>query len=275
LEIQFNKGLLLFGGTYGNLQATEALFGEAERLGFGADRMVCTGDLAAYCAQPQETVDLVRHKGVATILGNCEENLAEDADDCGCGFEDGTACDLMSRQWYTFCREKLNSETKRWMGTLPRTLTAVIGKKNLRVVHGGLSVINEFIFPSSADDYLNNELNSADCDGILAGHSGIPFARVIGEKLWLNSGAVGIPANDGTNRVWYAIIEPTEDGLRISTHPLTYDHETAASEMHREGLTAYADALESGHWPSTDVLPEQETAETGQRLEPLSLAWTS
>ena len=275
MEIQFDKGLLLFGGTYGNLQATEALFGEAERLGFGADRMVCTGDLAAYCAQPQETVDLIRRKGVATILGNCEENLAEDADDCGCGFEDGTACDLMSQQWYTFCREKLNAETKRWMGTLPRTLTAVIGEKKLRVVHGGPSSINEFIFPSCADDHLNSELNGAECDGILAGHSGIPFAREVGEKLWLNSGAVGIPANDGTTRVWYAIIEPLEDGLKISTQPLTYDHETAANEMRREGLTAYADALESGRWPSTDVLPEKETAETGQRLESLSLSWNS
>ena len=273
--MQFDKGLLLFGGTYGNLQATEALFGEAERLGFGSDRMICTGDLAAYCAQPQETVDLVRQKGVATILGNCEENLAADLDDCGCGFDAGTACDLMSQQWYTFCREKLSAGTKRWMGTLPRTLTAIIGNKRLRVVHGGLSVINEFIFPSCPNDHLNSAMNEAECDGILAGHSGIPFARIIGDKLWLNSGAVGIPANDGTNRVWYAIIEPLEDGLKISTQPLTYDHETAASEMHREGLTAYADALESGHWPSTDVLPEQETAETGQRLEPLSLAWTS
>jgi predicted phosphodiesterase len=273
LEIQFDKGLLLFGGTYGNLQATEALFGEAERLGFNSDRMVCTGDLAAYCAQPQETVDLVRHKDVATILGNCEENLAADADDCGCGFEDGTACDLMSQQWYTFCREKLSTETKSWMGTLPRTLTAIIGNKRLRVVHGGLSVINEFIFPSCPNDHLNSAMNEAECDGILAGHSGIPFARIIGDKLWLNSGAVGIPANDGTNRVWYAIIEPVDGGLKISTHPLTYDYEIAADEMRREGLTAYADALASGHWPSTDVLPEKETAETGQRLEPLSLTW--
>jgi predicted phosphodiesterase len=274
LDIHFGKGLLLFGGTYGNFQAAEALFCEAARLGFGSDRMVCTGDLAAYCAQPQETVDLIRNEGVATILGNCEENLGEDADDCGCGFEDGTACDLMSRQWYTFCREKLDTETKRWMGTLPRTLFVIMGDKRLRVVHGGTNVINEFIFPSSSDDFLNQELNAANCDGILAGHSGIPFARIVGDKLWLNSGAVGIPANDGTNRVWYAMIEPTDSGLKISTHALTYDHETAAGEMCREGLTAYAEALESGHWPSTDVLPEKETTRTGQRLEPLSLNWT-
>lgn len=31
------------------------------------------------------------------IAGSCEENLAAGALDCGCGFEEGTACDLLSR----------------------------------------------------------------------------------------------------------------------------------------------------------------------------------
>jgi predicted phosphodiesterase len=235
--------------------------------------MICTGDLAAYCAQPQETVDLIRQNNVATILGNCEENLAADADDCGCGFDDGTACDLMSQQWYSFCRRHLKMETKRWMGKLPRSLIAVIENKRLQVIHGGVDVINQFIFPSISNDFLNGELGNIAGDGILAGHSGIPFARIVNGKLWLNSGAIGIPANDGTNRVWYAIIAPMGDSLKISTHALEYDHTAAAQQMRQEGLTAYADAIETGRWPSTDVLPDDETQKSGKYLRPESIVW--
>ena len=41
--------LLFFGGPYSNLEATEALLAEAVRLGIPPERIICTGDLAAYC----------------------------------------------------------------------------------------------------------------------------------------------------------------------------------------------------------------------------------
>ena len=40
--------VLLFGGPYGNLQATEALLAAASRLAIPAGNLVCTGDLVAY-----------------------------------------------------------------------------------------------------------------------------------------------------------------------------------------------------------------------------------
>jgi hypothetical protein len=82
--------LLVFGGNYGNLQATQALFAEAETLGIGPDAMLCTGDLAAYCADPQATTRLVRETGVPVVMGNGEDSLASAAEDCGCGYASGT-----------------------------------------------------------------------------------------------------------------------------------------------------------------------------------------
>lgn len=52
--------VLLFGGNYSNLRATEALIAEASRLGVPADHVICTGDVVAYCADPQATVDRMR-----------------------------------------------------------------------------------------------------------------------------------------------------------------------------------------------------------------------
>lgn len=44
--------LLVFGGPYGNLQAVQAVLAEAGRRGISGDRIVCTGDIAAYCGNP-------------------------------------------------------------------------------------------------------------------------------------------------------------------------------------------------------------------------------
>jgi len=92
--------VLLFGGCYSNLQATQALLDKASQLGIPPDRIVCTGDVVAYAADPMGTVDLVRASGMHVVMGNCEESLGLNAADCGCGFEVGSACDMLSVAWY-------------------------------------------------------------------------------------------------------------------------------------------------------------------------------
>ena len=64
--------LLLFGGPYSNAQATEALLAVAARRAVPSARMICTGDVVAYCAQPAETVAAVREAGVEVVAGNCD-----------------------------------------------------------------------------------------------------------------------------------------------------------------------------------------------------------
>ena len=59
--------VLIFGGSYSNLQATAAVLTEAERLGVPRDRTICTGDLAAYCADSVATTDCVRDSDVAPV----------------------------------------------------------------------------------------------------------------------------------------------------------------------------------------------------------------
>ena len=52
--------VVFFGGPYSNLQATQALLAEAEAQGVPPGNLICTGDIAAYCAQPVETITLLR-----------------------------------------------------------------------------------------------------------------------------------------------------------------------------------------------------------------------
>ena len=81
-----NLPVLVFGGPCSNLQAVEAVLAEALRRGIGPDRVICTGDLAAYCGEPAATIERVRAAGIRVVMGNCDEQLGAGAADCGCGF---------------------------------------------------------------------------------------------------------------------------------------------------------------------------------------------
>ncbi|MFO0185527.1 MAG: metallophosphoesterase family protein [Alphaproteobacteria bacterium] len=274
-ELVADGPLLVFGGPYSNLQATRAVLTEATRRGIPARRVICTGDVVAYGADAAACCDLIMVSGIRVIAGNCEENLAEGALDCGCGFEEGTACDLLSRAWYAHANRQVTAAHRAWMAGLPRRLMVILPDgRRLAVLHGGASDISRFIFASAPQAELASEIAATGCDGVIAGHCGIPFARQVGSGIWINAGAIGMPADDGTPRIWFAVLTPGEAGLGVEILPLEYDHAAAAAAMRAAGLPeGYATALGSGIWPSCDVVPPAERARRGQALLPTGLVW--
>jgi predicted phosphodiesterase len=270
--IAFPAGpVLVFGGPYSNLQATTALRDEAGRLGIPAERVICTGDVVAYCANPEETTRAIRDWGCHVIAGNCEAQLATSANNCGCGFADGTACDTLAKGWYPFANARVSTESRAWMAALPETLRFELAGVSFRVVHGGVDVINQFLFASQGEA-IKVELAKVAEDVVIAGHCGLPFVAKGEDKVWFNPGVIGLPANDGTAEVWYGLLEATDGGVRLTTHRLLYDHNAAAAAMRRWGYAdGYATSLVSGLWPSMDVLPPTEAATRGKRRRPKSI----
>jgi predicted phosphodiesterase len=246
---------------------------EADNRGIAPGNIVCTGDLVAYCADPQEVIDLLRRSGIWIVMGNCEESLAARAAECGCGFAEDSACAALSSQWYSYADRNIDTESRLWMGSLPRHVELEINGSRLVVVHGSVTSINRFIFATS-DAAIGEELAASGCDGVIAGHCGLPFTRQSRNRLWHNAGVVGMPANDGTPRGWFSLLIPSGGGILIEHHALDYDHAAAASKMRQRGLPeGYAAALESGLWPNSDILPSSELTKVGQRIEPASIFW--
>ncbi len=259
--------VLLFGGVYSNLQALQQMKAIALDLEIPPARIICTGDIIGYCAQPEACVQTIRDWGISNIAGNVEIQLREGEQDCGCDFSTDSRCDVFSRNWYTFAQREVSQSTLNWLHSLPDFIQFTFNNHSCLVVHGSYTETSEFIFKST--DWAVKEKNFAltHADLILAGHCGLPFHDSHNGKTWLNPGVIGMPANDGTARVWYALLHPQTSYPFFTHHSFTYDTACAAALMYQHNLPKdYARTLETGIWDNCDILPPTETALQGQRL---------
>jgi predicted phosphodiesterase len=203
---------------------------EAKRLGIAREQTICTGDLTAYCGDPAATIDLIRASGIAVVMGNCDEQLALGAGDCACGFTPGSACEQLSSSWFSYASTQVGVDARCWLAQLPRRIDLEFDGCLLTVVHGGVEKINQFVFASSSALIKQRNLQLAGCDGVIAGHCGLPFTQVVDGRLWHNAGVVGMPANDGTPRGWFSLITPIDGSLQIvDSRPDTWRWPTRCS----------------------------------------------
>ncbi len=253
--------VLLFGGPYSNLQASTALLEWAEARGIPPKNRICTGDIVAYCANPVETWRLWQDHCVL-VAGNCEKQLGLAANDCGCGFDLGSKCEMLSRVWFPFARTAFSTNQRKHMAETPDVVVFTYDNQRYAVIHGGLSDVAKFIWPTSDTRDFVTEIKSirsivGPIDGIIAGHCGIPFQRNIGGVNWINPGAIGMPAHNGDPRTFFGVL--AEAGFEQKR--LSYDHEYASGLMKAAGLNqGYETAVLTGFWPSTEIFPPEMEA---------------
>jgi len=264
-----HQPVLIFGGPYSNLQATLAIKTIAEDRNIAPENVICTGDIIAYCGSPEETVNLVRQWGCHLVMGNCEESVGFEKEDCGCGFEENSVCATLAIDWYSYTVNHVSQNNKIWMQSLPRHIEFCLGSLKFSVIHGGIEDISEFIFDSSAPERKSTILREMDSDCIIGGHSGIPFGQMLENGYWLNPGVIGLPANEGLPHSWYMILEIEDDQLIASWHKLEFDNKTAVDAMVKAGLAEeYQLTLINGLWPSMSILPQYERTHQGKPLKP-------
>ncbi len=265
---QLQGKVLCFGGVYSNYQALQKLKQIASDENIPATNIICTGDIVAYCAQPEETVQAIKDWGIHCIAGNVEIQLSNDAEDCGCDFRNGSRCDNFSKEWYPFSKSKLSPDSIEWMKGLPEFIRFAYAGLHGIAVHGSFKETAEYIFQSSSWEQKLSNFKNSNTDLIIAGHCGLPFSQHKENKYWLNPGVIGMPANDATSKVWYMILEEGADVKINFTHcNFEYDYSTAAALMLKNNLpTTYARTLKTGIWDNTEILPEPEAALQGKSI---------
>jgi hypothetical protein len=261
VEGSFSR-IAVFGGVYSNHEALAAVLAEAVR--HGAEALYCLGDLGGFGPQPERCWPLLEGAGVRCIQGNYEQSLAGGSDDCNCGYTDPRD-NHFARLSYQYTARHCSAAFKAWMGALPARRRVRVGGRELLLVHGSPRRVNEFLFAStSPQPFLELTCEQERCDGFLCTHTGLPWTRKLpAGRLVANVGALGRPANDGDVRVRWALVATRPDGgVTVEVLRLTYDHDSLASTMSREGLPAeFVETILSGWWTTClEILPTRERA---------------
>ena len=111
--------LAIFSDVHANLPAMEVV---AAHIKAGCyDGVYCLGDLGGYASQPNEVQDLVESLGCPVVLGNYDEGVGFNKDDCGCHYV--KPFDIqMSNISFGWTRAETTDARKAWLRELPREI---------------------------------------------------------------------------------------------------------------------------------------------------------
>jgi putative phosphoesterase len=192
----------LFSDVHGNRLALEAVLDDlaARRI----TRVYCLGDLVGYGPDPNGVIDLLRSRGIESILGNYDEGVAWETGDCGCFYADAEA-ERIGKESYAFTVAAVTAERKAYLRTLPRELHVDLADRKVHLVHGSPRRINEYLL-RDRDERTYRRLAETESDDVLAfGHTHQSWFRRYGKTLFVNVGSVGKP-KDGDPRATYVVL---------------------------------------------------------------------
>ncbi len=234
---------------HGNIPAIERVIEDMQKR--QVDRVFCLGDLISGPLWPKETLALLMQQNWIFIRGNHDTWLVER------NFDQLGPTDQ-------YAQPLLNREELDWLASLPET-RLVDG--TFLLCHGSPRQNNAYLLDTiehgrirlSTPQEIKSKIGPECAPVILCGHSHYPRVVKVGAQLFVNPGSVGLPAYDdedeehgyfvvetGSSHSRYAILEEDEQGWKAEIVLLSYDHETAAKQAHKNNRPDIEIGLRTG-----------------------------
>lgn len=250
------SAIAILSDIHSNLPALEAVLADLAR----REDVLGTyhlGDLVGYAPWPNETVALLRARGITGISGNYDSTVATGYDHCGCSYQDPKDVELAHLS-FSWTLEHVTEETRAYLGALPFRLDLrpwgghVPGPK-LILIHGN-PVLNTVYWTEDRPDsfclQMAERVGARAGDTILFGHTHRPWQKDIEGIQFVNAGSVGRP-KDGDWRACYLLLHlraaGTAGGSRHEFVRVAYDLERAQEGIRNSSLPKeFAEVLETG-----------------------------
>lgn len=236
--------ITVFGDIHGNLPALEAVFADMEQREL--TNLYCLGDLVGYGVWPNEVITAVRKRNMPTIMGNYDQGVGQDSDDCGCAYRTPEAKALGERS-IAWTNAHTTAENKAYLRQLADSISLRVGELRVLLVHGSPRRVNEYLYEDRPEASLERLLDVAEADVLVCGHTHLPYHRVLGSgRHVVNAGSVGKP-KDKDPRACYAVLTAINQSLNVAFMRVPYDVEKAAGAIEATAMPdEFAQMLREG-----------------------------
>src|SRR5476651_794229 len=108
--------IALFSDIHANLPALEAVLADIGTK--KPDAIFCLGDLVGYNIWPNEVINEIRKRGIATIAGNYDFGIGRNSDDCGCAYKTDEEKN-MGKVSIAYTNQLVNDDERAYLRALP------------------------------------------------------------------------------------------------------------------------------------------------------------
>ena len=222
------ESITVFGDIHGNLPAFEAALADMEVRGL--QNLYCLGDLVGYGTFPNEVTQIIRERGIPTLMGNYDQGVGNNSDDCGCAYKTDIER-ARGEQSIRWSNAHASDEHKAFLRALPAHIPLQLGDLKVLLVHGSPRKVNEYLFEDRPDEYFERIMDAAQADVLVCGHTHLPYHKMLpsGRQV-VNAGSVGKP-KDRDPRACYAVLHATGRDLTVEFIRVPYDVERAAQAI--------------------------------------------
>jgi len=234
--------IAIFGDIHGNVQALDAAL--ADIASQKPDAVYCLGDLVGYGANPNEVTARIRGGGYPTIMGNYDDGVGFDRDECGCAYREDAERERGQRS-LEWTKARVTAENKAFLRTLHAEIRFEVDGRRILLVHGSPRKMNEYLFEDRPLSSFQRLAASSLADVIVFGHTHKPYVKTVDGVLFVNAGSVGKP-KDGDWRACYAVID-IGPAPSAAFHRVEYDSAAAAAAIRATDLPhEFAADIETG-----------------------------
>jgi putative phosphoesterase len=237
--------IAVFSDLHGNVAAGESVLTAIDA--DAPDAVYCLDDLVGYGAFPNETTALIRARNIPTIMGNYDDGVGFDRDDCGCAYQNPDE-EARGQQSLFWTRRVTTAEYKAYLRTLLPEIRLEAEGLRLRLVHGSPRRMNEYMFEDRDPRSLERIARDADCDLLLFGHTHKPWVREIAGVFFVNDGSAGKPKDGDPRAAWVLLTLSAGQPPLVEIRRVAYDVAAMAAAIRAaDGLADhFARDLETG-----------------------------
>lgn len=241
--------IALFSDIHANLPALHSFFNSVET--HKPDVLYCLGDLVGYHIWPNEVINNIRRRGIATLTGNHDAKVARLSE---------TERTAPSGKNYAY--SLIGPYEKAYLATLPAHIRIEFqlpqGPLTLLLVHGSPTSNDEYLLQDKPETDFLKVFQDARADILCFGHSHKPYYRTLQDgdhyRHAINTGSVGKP-KDGNPQGGYVLLHINDhssitdkDSIQVEFIRFDYDVELSARSLEGSPLPSeFADMLRKAY----------------------------